>query len=182
MADALAKGRYDTVLDWLGAGFPAACAGYAALQVAPLVGQPPLASAGIASASVFAIAFAVMHAVKPAAITFALPVLDGDAGDPGELLLDRRWSEVAGELDELLLDQPLIETRSAELAELLLDDALGAPDPDSRVVQLFAPGQLRERIDRHLANARDQQYLAPAEAADALTEALAELRRSLHRA
>lgn len=67
--------------------------------------------------------------------------------------------------------------------ELVLDDILAALDPDSRVVRLFprppmpTPGQLKDRIDRHLE-------AAPAagpesDGAQALHDALAELRRSL---
>jgi hypothetical protein len=62
---------------------------------------------------------------------------------------------------------------------LLLDDILASMGPDSRVVRLFAPdqmptaGQLKERIDRHIGGATD------ADAADALHQALAEIRKSL---
>lgn len=65
--------------------------------------------------------------------------------------------------------------------ELVLDDILAALDPDSRVVQLFArgdvptAGQLKDRIDRHLDGA-----LPRADASQALNDALAELRRSLN--
>ncbi len=62
---------------------------------------------------------------------------------------------------------------------LLLDDILASMAPDSRVVRLFAPdqvptaGQLKARIDRHIGAAPDQ------DAADALHQALAEIRKSL---
>ena len=62
---------------------------------------------------------------------------------------------------------------------LLLDDILASMGPDSRVVRLFAPdqmptaGQLQERIDRHIGGMSD------ADAADALHQALAEIRKSL---
>jgi hypothetical protein len=62
---------------------------------------------------------------------------------------------------------------------LLLDDILASMGPDSRVVRLFAPdqmptaGQLKERIDRHIGGAPDSN------AADALHEALADIRKSL---
>ena len=64
---------------------------------------------------------------------------------------------------------------------LMLDDILASLEPDSRVVRLFAPeqmptaGQLKARIDRHIGGERD----ASAEAAEALHEALADIRRSL---
>ena len=62
---------------------------------------------------------------------------------------------------------------------LLLDDILKSMTPDSRVVRLFAPdqlptaGQLKARIDRHIGTVPDQ------EAADALHQALAEIRKAL---
>ena len=62
---------------------------------------------------------------------------------------------------------------------LLLDDILKSMGPESRVVRMFAPeslptaGQLQARIDRHIGAEPD------ADAADALHEALAEIRRSL---
>jgi len=68
--------------------------------------------------------------------------------------------------------------------ELLLDDVLAPPGADSRVVQLFGegalptPGELQAQIDRHLAQ-RGSPVVAPESAAAALSQALAELRRSL---
>jgi hypothetical protein len=62
---------------------------------------------------------------------------------------------------------------------LLLDDILASMGPDSRVVRLFAPdqmptaGQLQERIDRHIGG------MSETDAADALHQALAEIRKSL---
>lgn len=179
MAQALLRGRYDVLLDWLGASFPAACAGYAAIQLGPLFGAPGLQTAIGVAATMFVIAFVVMRSVAPAEPSFLMPQIEVGAG---ELVLDQAWAEVANELDELLLDRPLVDQRSAELAELLLEDALGAPDPQSRVAQLFAPEQLRQRIDRHLANARAVEAADPADASDALSAALADLKRSLRRA
>lgn len=62
---------------------------------------------------------------------------------------------------------------------LLLEDILASTGPDSRVVRLFAPdqmptaGQLQERIDRHIGDAHD------GDAADALHQALADIRKAL---
>lgn len=179
MANALSKGRHDALLDWLGASFPAACAGYAAIQLGPLFGAPATQTAIGLAGTMFVMAYLFMRSVRPAQPSFAIPEIQVGTG---ELTLDQVWRDVAGELDELLLDRPLVEQRSAELAELLLEDALGAPDPDSRVVQLFAPDQLRQRIDRHLANARESEGVGPVDASDALSAALAELKRSLNRA
>jgi len=62
---------------------------------------------------------------------------------------------------------------------LLLDDILTSLGPDSRVIRLFAPGQmptagqLQAQIDQHLGGGRDD------DAADALHQALADIRKSL---
>jgi hypothetical protein len=55
--------------------------------------------------------------------------------------------------------------------ELVLDDVLESAGPDARVIRLFDPGLESERALRP----NSQQ----ADASQALTEALAELRRSL---
>lgn len=73
---------------------------------------------------------------------------------------------------------PEIEPEPAPEA-LLLDDVLGSIGPESRVVRIFAPDQMRTggqsqaRIDRHVVDARD------AAAADALHQALADIRKAL---
>ena len=108
------------------------------------------------------------------------------------------------ELDELLLTEPveLLLTDRAELLltdadrlrsahapeELMLDDILAELEPDSRVVRLFdpaaipTPGQLNARIERHLGEGTSPiapPDASPADASQALYDALAELRRSL---
>jgi len=66
---------------------------------------------------------------------------------------------------------------------LLLDDILAEIGTDSRVIRLFdrrsmpTAGQLQSRIANHLDAASPVE--APADAAQALSDALAELRRSL---
>jgi len=56
--------------------------------------------------------------------------------------------------------------------ELILEDALGEVSPHARVVRLFGPSQ------SHLPS--NHARPAPPDASQALVEALAELRRSLH--
>ena len=62
----------------------------------------------------------------------------------------------------------------------VLDDILAELGPDSRVVRLFdrsampTPGQLQSRIDAH-----QSRSTAPNDASQQLSEALAQLRRSL---
>ena len=101
--------------------------------------------------------------------------------------------------DELLLTEPaeLLLTERAELvltyadrigpprvqpdAEEALEAILAKLGPDSRVVRLFdpaaapTPGQLKNRIERHL----DAEKPRPSDDSQALFDALAELRRSL---
>lgn len=84
------------------------------------------------------------------------------------------------ETDELLLtDADRLGTAEGTL---VLDDILHELRPDARVVRLFdrkampTPGQLKSRIDNHL----DQAPARPlSDASQALSDALAELRRSL---
>lgn len=92
-----------------------------------------------------------------------LVLTEGDRLDGGELLLT--------EAD--VVSQPAPE----------LDDIFAEAGPDSRVVRLFDPrtmptaGQLKTRIDDHLGRGKPPVPLS--DASQALSEALAELRRSL---
>lgn len=87
----------------------------------------------------------------------------------------------AEEPPELLLTEVHCAGPAREEA-LVLDDILAEAGPDSRVVRLFdpaampTPGQLNARIREHLGG---QERRGPADASQALHDALAELRRSL---
>jgi len=128
---------------------------------------------------------------------FALPALDAD--DVAELILTdahRLKNAITQLADELVLtDSDRLPTDQDELLlteadrlqpqadELVLDDILAELGPNSRVVRLFdpiampTPGQLNSRIERHIRAGASQA--APADASEALYEALSELRRSL---
>jgi hypothetical protein len=88
---------------------------------------------------------------------------------------------VGGEPSALPLSQFALDDIEfePEPEALILDDILASMGPESRVVRLFEPdqmptaGQLQARIDEHIGGASD------ADAADALHEALADIRRSL---
>ena len=177
MTKAHDRGQLDWLVEIAGAAIPATAAAFAATRLAPL-NDWSLSSAVLAGfGGVFAAAFTVMRVVPAEAHRLALPdfetkaVADEDSCD-----------------DVLLLDQPLLEAATGAVAELLLDDPLPTPTPDSRVVQLFADGrmptagQLKHRIDRHLADGVCQVRDVRIDAADALSDALAELRRSLRHA
>ena len=199
MSKAHDRGRLDWLVEVAGALAPAAAAAFAAAKLAPANGWPPGTAVLIGFGAVFALAYIAMRVVPAEARHLALPdfdravvlddvllldevlVLDEALGDD-ELLLDVPYAP----LDELLLDRPLVEAATDAVAELLLDDPLLAPAPGSRVVQLFAAGrmptagQLKQRIDRHLAEG--ERPAVTRDASDALSEALAELRRSLRQA
>lgn len=184
----MATGREHRRLDWLvefaGALAPAIAAGYAAARLAPVLGWPIASLMFGAGIVVFAAAFAVMRMIPAEPHFLALPAFTVESPDD-ELLLDQPYRANAA-LDELLLDQVLVEAASEAVAELLLDDPLPATAPESRVVQLFADGrmptagQLVSRIDQHLAEGGKAEPAS--DASDALSEALAELRRSLRQA
>ena len=184
MVTAQQYGRLDWLVEVAGALAPAMAACYATLRLAPVNGWPMASFMLGAGFMVFAAAFAVMRMIPAEPHLLALP--DFDMVSPeDELLLDQPY-QVDAPLDELLLDQEMVDQASEAVAELILDDPLPVPAPESRVVQLFADGrmptagQLKSRIDQHLA---DGDKAPPAgDASDALSEALAELRRSLRQA
>ena len=184
MSKAHDRGQLDWLIELAGAAAPAGAAAFAAARLAPMMGWAMTTAVLAGGAGAFAVAFAAMRLIPAEARHLALPAFDGSAlALDEEMLLDQ---PVAASWDELLLDQPLLVDGSDAVAELLLDDPLPAAMPDSRVVQLFADGrmpsagQLRDRIDRHLAEAGKPAPVG--DASDALSAALAELRRSLRQA
>lgn len=179
------RGQLDWLVEVMGAAAPAWAAAYAAAMLAPANGWPMATSMLVAGGGVFALAFTAMRIVPAEIRHHALPVFDTAVVLDDVLLLDEPYEVI----DELLLDQPLVEAGCEAVAELLLDDPLAAAAPDSRVVILFADGrmptagQLKSRIDRHLADgARPDTPGDASDASDALSEALAALRRSLRHA
>ena len=124
-------------------------------------------------------ALIVLRSVSPEPRRFKLPTFEAAAVPaevPEVLELTERW-------------QPVVATLLEPASEpLILEDRLDEPDPDSRVVQLFAarplptPGELRDRIEAHLAPRQTDTPRPPlreVDASAALREALGELRRSL---
>ena len=174
------RGQWDWLVEFAGASAPAMAAAYAAAKLAPANGWPLATAVLAAGGGMFAAAFAAMRIIPAEQRHLALSDFEPAVVLDDALLLDEPY------LDELLLDQPLAVAATEAVAELLLDDPLPAPEPNSRVVQLFADGrmptagQLKHRIDRHLADGA--RPAAPSDASDALSEALAELRRSLRQA
>ena len=181
MKTARQQARFDWLMELGGALALGLAAAFAAFKAAPSLGlKPYVAMAGSGLGALLAGAL-VMRLVRPEPrihplAAFAVIPIGGD-------ILE--LTEVADE--PLLLDTPF-EEPVVDLA-LLLEDALPETDPGSRVVQLFAspaiptPGQLKERIDRHLATGTMhmvREFEGPAsDASDALFAALNELKRSL---
>ena len=152
---------------------------YAALRwLAATIVEPQLALfAAVAGVISCFICLRALKALAERGPQFAVPIfnvneLDGFERD--ELLLTERLP------DELLLTDA---DRLDSAVPLELDDILARIGPDSRVVRLFdrkampTPGQLKTRIDSHLEQAAPSH--AQPDASQALSDALAELRRSL---
>jgi hypothetical protein len=142
----------------------AAAVGFALYRwLQPSMVQPQLTTfAGIGVVAAFLPSWKLLSLIDSNERGFHVPQIDLGGvlpSPPGELVLTD-----ADQLDDVLL----------------LDDVLPGVGPDSRVVQLFdptampTPGQLSERIDRHL----DQQPAAP-DASQVLFDALSELRLGL---
>jgi hypothetical protein len=174
---------------------------YRWLDVAVL--QPELgAYTGGGVAIAYLLCSRTLRAVTTKVPRFAVPVFDVreiewiEATD--ELVLtdaDRLASEdelvltdadrLASEDELLLTDADRLEAAAAPGQDepLVLDDILAEIGPDARVVRLFdrkampTPGQLKSRIDRHLGHGSSDA--AQSDASQALSDALAELKRSL---
>lgn len=172
-------------LDWLaeiaGAVSLAIAAGYAALMAAPSLGLPAAWATGAVGLASLGFGWLAIRAVKAPPEEFDLARFDLPPLPADEPLL----LEDLAEVDQALLLEDVFEEGGA----LLLDDPIEMADPASRVVRLFASlempsaGELKQRIDRHLANADRLAPVGPpmgeADASDALFAALAELKRSL---
>lgn len=185
MDAALYRARWDWLAETGGASALALAVGFAGLKAAPsLGGGTPVVM--LAAGLAFGLGGLAMRAVPSPPRQHDLPAFALTPVDEGELLLDCP-------ADELLLDTPCEEPLLLDVVlddeALLLDDPLVEAEPESRVVRLFAappmptPGQLKERIDRHLATGAMHsvhEFEGPApDAADSLYAALSELRRSL---
>ena len=139
------------------------------------VGQPERAVCAAAAAIVAnLLCTRALQAWATAGPQFAIPAFEQVAIETDDELL---LTEADMLLPELILTDA---DRLPPQEPLELDDILAELGPDSRVVRLFdpakmpTPGQLSSRIDAH--QARSAAY---PDASQQLSEALAELRRSL---
>lgn len=160
----------ETLLEWLAPAALAGAAGWAVFKLG--LAQPATLLVGVA---IFLAGVLVMRMIGR----------EGEVATPS--FEPAAFDEMAAEPDELLLDNPLID--SAEADELLLDDPLTDIGDDARVVRLFArqeptPGELVARIEDFLgdgtrrAAARAEPVAVP-DAGAALHAALANVRASL---
>ena len=158
--------RIEAIVDVAAAAIFAAAVGYAAVRL----GWPMAAAAAVAGASLFA-GERLLRSVGVGSPAFKIePFVVQPLPEPEDELL---LTEVA---ELLLTEQDRLDRQL-----LALEDIRANVEQNSRVVRLFdpaampGPGELKERIDRHLGRAAP----ASADASQALHDALAELRRSL---
>jgi hypothetical protein len=179
------RARFDWLVETVGASALALAVGFAGLKAAPPLGAGTPAAI-LAAGLAFALGALAIRAVPAGAREHVLPPFVLVPTQLEELLLDCPEGEL---LLDMPLEEPLLLQHVPEEGVLLLDDPLVESDPGLRVVQLFAapsmltPGQLRERIEQHLATGamhvvREFEGPAP-DASDALYAALSDLRRSL---
>ena len=161
MTLALGDHPLETAIDAAAAALFAAAVAYAASSLSSI---EPILAAMIA----FLPSFAILSQLDRGEQCFPLPAFEPADTDV--------------EADELLLSTEMIAPlANDDRDELILDDVLEQLRPDSRVVRLFDPrvmptaGELHATIDRHL-----RVSPSPPDASEALSEALAQLRRSLH--
>jgi hypothetical protein len=180
--DARLIDRIETNAERLAAALFGAAVGYAAFTwLSGSIVEPRLGGwTAAAAVAAFLLCSVVLERVARGQSRFRVPVFDlrqFDTSETGELLLTDKLG------GELLLTEADRLAPTASVDPLLLDDVLREIGPDARVVRLFdrkampTPGELKSRIDDHVGQA--SATAAPVDASQALSDALAELRRSL---
>jgi hypothetical protein len=151
--------RIEAAIDGTAAMLLAGAAAFALMRA-----SEALSSALAGAAVAFLPAFLVLRAVRPKEPEFALARFD--CAVPS-----------VREFDELVLSE-LHRVAARVTEELVLEDALADPEPDSRVVRLFDAAAMpadQEGFDSLLSRAS----AAPPDASQALHQALTKLRNSL---
>jgi hypothetical protein len=178
--------RIEKNVDRIASALFALACGYATkLWFAGELQKPVLGAATLAAAAfAYLLSARALGAVRPQLPRLAVPIFDVREVEP----MDTGELQPANEAElvdppELLLTDRADQDRTAGEEPLLLDDILADLGSNSRVVRLFDPAamptapQLGSRFDRNFeAQASAAQTH---DAAQALHEALAELRRSL---
>jgi hypothetical protein len=178
--------RIELAVDIVAAALFAAAASFCVLSLLrPLTSPQPEVAGAAAFVAAFFLCGHVLRNVAPVPRALTLPrfeaILGIEAVALGELVLTDADRLNPGDDELVLTDADRLHTENDD--PLVLDDILSEIGPDSRVVRLFdpsavpTPGQLKARIDRHLDEGASPA--ASEDAAQALFEALAQLRRSL---
>jgi hypothetical protein len=184
--------RIETNVERGAAALLAMAVGYAAYRLFEGAAAQKLAAA-VSSVFSYALCMLGMKVAATRSATFAVRIFDvrdlhGLYSE--ELLLTEQLHDELVLTDAHRIGAELVLTDADRLEmgngageePLILDDVLAAVATDSRVVSLFdrksmpTPGQLSSSIDRHLER---HGHPAHPDAAQALSDALAELRRSL---
>ena len=194
--------RIETGAEFAAAAILAGAVGFAVLGA--FAGDPRRLVFGAgAAAAAYVLGFWIMKAAGGQRSRFTIRIFDVrslEHFETGELQLTEQLNgelvltdsdRLGGELTDfdqrgselLLTNADRLEEHTAGMPEtLVLDDVLAAVGSDSRVVRLFdrkampTPGQMSSSIDRHLNRGGSSAH---PDAAQALSDALAELRRSL---
>ena len=147
--------------------FALAC-GYATYGWFAAQAQAPVLALETAAASAlaYALSFKILSGVQPRARRMPVPVFDVREVEPLEA--------PALELTERF--EPPV---AAAPEPLLLEDRLDQAEPDSRVVRLFDPAAMPVTPEPGQGGDQKPSPAQSADAAQALHEALAELRRSI---
>ena len=194
--DAALIDRIETNVERIASATFAAAIGYAVYSLlVPVLALPQLGACVVGAAAVaYVVCAGVLGAVTPRKPRFAVSIFDVRQLDTSELVLT---DAERLEIDELLLteadrlveeellltDADRLNTASSDTDPFVLDDILTELGPGARVVRLFdpkampTPGQLKSRIDSHIE--RGSPESGASDASQALSDALAELRRSL---
>jgi hypothetical protein len=166
--------RVERTLDSVASALFATAVGYAAYSwLITQVGNPVLAlESGAASAIALLLSYRLLSTVPRHVRRAPVPIFD--VREIETMAPEPREEEP---LDLVEIFEPAAEE------PLDLEDVLAQINSDARVVRLFdpaampTPGELRDRIDDHLDDVPDAAQSA--DAAQALHDALAQLRRSL---
>lgn len=168
--DARQVERIEAIVELVAAAIFAAAVGFSAVRLGWSLG-----AAGAAAAAALFAGGRLLRTIGDGPAHFAIAPFEApplpEPVEPDELLL-------VDPVELLLTDADRLDPLEPDV--LPLDDVLARLEPDSRVVRLFdpaampTPGELKDRIDRHLDWAP-----TPSDASQALHDALAQLRRSL---
>lgn len=130
----MSRGQDRGTLDWLvelaGAIVPAAATGFAAMSLAPSFGVAPGMALMAGFGAMFALAYALMRAVRPEPRLLVLPVFEQQEvhDDVGLLIEALARDALLRDTADRERDELLVEISQAEPDELLLDSPYEEPD------------------------------------------------------